>query len=214
MPTLEAIVETKKLLWTQLYAHWLSSELFTFTWWFGILFFLVCYVIWWKLVDKSRLIELLLHGSLLAVISSVADIVADNLILWQYPVKFFPFTPALFPFHLTLLPIILMIVYQYTNNWRQYFTGTVIASVVYSFIILPIFAFVGEIKFYNWNYGYSFIAFILRSLIAYGAIMLCKQIQCSYEGRSEFSHRFTPICQPTAKPLPDTKSDKEGGAEK
>jgi hypothetical protein len=54
---------------------------------------------------------------LLAVMSAIIDTVADNLMLWQYTVKIFPFTPAFFPFHLTLAPITLMIVYQYTDNW-------------------------------------------------------------------------------------------------
>lgn len=213
MTILEMIAATKNELWSQLYAHWVNSELFSFPWWFSVLFLIASYIIWWKLLDKSRLVELLLFGSLLAVMSAIVDTIADNLLLWQYIVKIFPFTPAFFPFHLTLAPIILMIVYQYTDNWYKYLISTVFAGVVYCFVIAPLFVAIGEVQLLNWNHGYTFITFIARAMIARWILILCKQIQCSYEGQSEYSHRFTPIFQPTAKPLPDTKSDKEDGSD-
>jgi hypothetical protein len=214
MTNLEMIAATKNALWNQLYTSWITTEIFSFPWWFSILFLIASYIIWWKLLNKSRLLELLLFGSLLAVMSAIIDTIADNLVLWQYLVKIFPFTPAFFPFHLTLAPIILMIVYQYTDNWYKYLIGTVFAAVIYCFVIAPLFVAIGEVQLLKWNHGYTFITFIVRAMIARWILILCKQIQCSYEGRSESLHRFTPLFQPTAKPLSDTKTDEEGGADK
>lgn len=207
MTTLETITTTKTELWNQLYASWISTEVFSFTWWFTILFLIISYIIWWKLLDKSRLVELLLFGSLLAVMSAIIDTIADNLLLWQYIVRIFPFSPAFFPYHLTLAPILLMIVYQYANNWSKYLIGIVCAGVIYCFVIAPLFVAIGEVRLLRWNHGYTFITFIARAMIAQWLLILCKQIQCSYEGQS--AHSFTPIFQPTTKPLPKIGDDKE-----
>lgn len=210
----EMIAATKNMLWNQLYTSWITTEIFSFTWWFTVLFLFASYFIWWKLLDKSRLIELLLFGSLLAVMSAVVDTIADNLLLWQYLVRIFPFTPAFFPFHLTLAPILLMIVYQYSDTWSKYFIGTVFAGIIYCFIIAPLFVAIGEVRLLNWNHGYTFITFITRAMIARWIVILCKQIQCTYEGQSKSLHRFTPIFQPTAKPIANKKDDKEDWPDK
>ena len=155
MTNLEMIYATKNVLWNQLYTSWITEELFSFPWWFSVFFLIVSYVIWWKLLDKSRLIELLLFGSLVAVMSIIIDTVADNLTLWQYKVKIFPFTPGFFPYHLSIAPLILMLVYQYTNNWRRYIIGTVFAGVIYCFVMIPLFVAIGEVQLYKWNHGYT-----------------------------------------------------------
>jgi hypothetical protein len=181
----EKIYAIKILLWDQLYTSWITEELFSFPWWFTVIFMLVGYLIWWKLLDKSRLIELLLFGTLLAVMSAVVDTIADNLTLWQYKVRIFPFAPAFFPFHLTLAPITLMLVYQYTNNWYRFFIGAVLAAVIYSFGIAPLFVAIGEVQLLKWNHGYTFITFIARAVTARWILMLCKHIQSSYQGQSK-----------------------------
>jgi|GEM_PF-3062920 len=146
--------------------------------------------------------------------SAFIDTIADNLTLWQYKVKIFPFTPVFFPFHLTLAPITLMIVYQYTNSWMRYLIGTVLAAAIYSFAIAPLFVAVGEVQLLKWNHSYTFITFIARAIIARWILMLCKHIQGSYQGESESSSIFAPIFQPTAKPLPNTDDDKKGESDR
>lgn len=182
MTNLELIYETKIVLWNLQYTSWINEELFSFTWWFTLLFMAVGYVIWWKLLDKSRFIELLLFGSLLAVIAAVTDTIADNLTLWLYKVRIFPLMPAFFPYHLTLIPIFLMLVYQYTKKWSTYLLGTVLASVIYSFVFVPLFVAVGEIQFIKWNYGYTFMLTLVRAVLARWVLMLSKHIQTSYRG--------------------------------
>lgn len=214
MSNMEMMATVKTELWNLSYSSWINSELFSFPWWFSVIFLIIGYIIWWKLLDKSRLIELLLFGSLAAVMSAIIDTAADNLVLWQYTVRIFPFMPAFFPYHLTLAPIVLIIVYQYTDNWYKYLIGTVFAAAVYSFAIIPLFVAIGEVRLINWNYGYNFLTFLARAILARWLLILCKQIQFSHEGQSASLHRFTPIYQPTAKPLPDTKKDSEGGSDK
>ncbi len=59
MPTL---YETSRLLASQSYQQWVSTELFSFGWFFTLGVLAIIYVIWLKLVDTNRLSQLLLMG--------------------------------------------------------------------------------------------------------------------------------------------------------
>lgn len=211
MTYLPMIYETKNILWSQLYTSWITEELFSFPWWFTVISMVAAYIIWWKLLDKSRLIELLLFGSLMAVMGAVTDTIADNLTLWQYKVKILPFTPGFFPYHLTLAPIIFILVYQYAGNWPRYLIGSLAVTAVYSFAVVPLFIAVGEVQLFKWNHGYTFISVIARALTARWVLEGCKKVQNSYQKAWEHSHRFMQTC-PATKPLPDMEEDREGGS--
>ena len=203
----EMIASIKIDLWQRLYSTWLTTELFSFTWWFSVLFLGISYFLWWKLLDKSKLVELLLFGSLIAVVSSFIDLIAENLVLWQYTVKILPFSPAFFPFHLTLAPLVLMLVYQYSDSWNKFLRYSVIAGGIYAFAIIPLFVLVGESRLIHWNYFNNFITFLARAIFCRWILLQCMQIQTSYQGQSANRQFFRPIYQPTSKPVPPSQED-------
>lgn len=151
--------------WQESYNHWLTQEIFTFPWFFNIVFLLVLYVIWIKIVDKSRLRELLLYGALLSVASVLVDLIAVTIGLWEYNISLFPLSPAPFPFDFTVLPILYMIVLQYTSSWRNYFIGSLLAAFVFSFIIEGVYIWL-EIKIlHKFNLFYMFGLVLLVTTI-------------------------------------------------
>lgn len=172
-----------------------------------MLFLVTSYFIWWKLLKKSKLVELLLFGSLIAVMSAFIDLIAENLVLWQYTVKILPFSPAFFPFHLTLAPIALMLVYQYSDSWNKFLMYSVIAGGIYAFAIIPLFVLVGKVRLIHWNYFNNFITFLARAIFCRWILLQCLQIQTSYQGHSANRQFFKPICQPTSKPVHLPKED-------
>jgi hypothetical protein len=50
-----------------------------------------------------------------------------------------------------------MLILQYTSTWRGFLTGAVIAAAVFSFIVEPIYIWLGIKVFYRFNYFYMFI---------------------------------------------------------
>lgn len=164
------------------------------------------YFLWWKLLDKTKLVELLLFGSLIAVVSAFIDLIAENLVLCQYTVKILPFSPAFFPFHLTIAPLVLMLVYQYSDSWNRFLRYSVIAGGIYAFAIIPLFVLVGEVRLIHWNYFNNFITFLARAIICRWILLQCMQIQTSHQGQSASPH-FRPIYQPTSKPVPPSQED-------
>jgi hypothetical protein len=150
--------------WQATYKHWVSQEIFTFPWFFNIAFLLTLYIVWVKLADKKRLRELLLFGSLLAVASMLVDIIAVTIGLWEYRIRLFPLSPAPFPFDLTVVPIFYMLVMQYTSTWRGYLIGTVLAAVAFSFIVIPIYVWLGIKVFHNFSLFYMFIVVLIVTI--------------------------------------------------
>jgi hypothetical protein len=144
-------------LWHESFKDWINNDLFTFPWFFNIALLALFYVIWIKIVDKKRLQGLLLFGALLAVASVLVDTIAVTIGLWEYNVSIFPLSPAPFPFDFTIIPILFMLALQYTTSWRNYLIGSIIASSIFSFIIEPLYVWLGIKTLHKFNYLYLFI---------------------------------------------------------
>jgi hypothetical protein len=153
----QSLYDLRMEYWRQSYKQWISQELFSFPWFFNIVFLAVLYIIWVKIVHKNRLKELVLYGSLLSVASVLVDTIAVTIGLWEYNVSILPLSPAPFPFDYTVIPIFYMLVMQYTSTWRGFLIGAVIADTVFSFIIEPVYIWLGIKVFHRFNYLYMFI---------------------------------------------------------
>ena len=70
--------ETARLLNYQSYQQWISSEFLSFGWFFTLGVLAVFYVVWIKLVDKSRLRDFIVLGSLSAIGFILADMILQS----------------------------------------------------------------------------------------------------------------------------------------
>ena len=59
--------ETARLLNYQSYEQWINSEVFSFGWFFTIGTIAMFYAVWIKLVDRSRMRDFIVLGSLSAI---------------------------------------------------------------------------------------------------------------------------------------------------
>lgn len=152
--------------WSKSYERWITEELFSFPWFFNLVFLAIIYLLWIKLVDKRRLRELLLFGSLIAVASALIDIIAVTIGLWEYKVRLFPLSPAPFPFDYTVLPIMYIVIMQYTSSWRDFLLGSLLASGLFSFVLSPVYVLLGIKEYHNFKHFYLFmICFGFTTLI-------------------------------------------------
>lgn len=149
----------------QSFIHWLQDDLFAATWWVLLSATLIPYFIWWRVVDKSRLLEIVAFGLFSAVSASFLDLIGTTLGLWGYPDKLIPVLPPLLPADLVVIPICSMIIYQYSKNWFCY---------LYRYLILAfILAYIVEISFEQfdmytklkwWTHTYSFLGLWLYGI--------------------------------------------------
>lgn len=149
------VYETSRLLANQFYQRWVSKELFSFGWFLEIIVLVIVYVIWLYLLDKSNVRNLLLLGSLASVGFIIADLVLFNSLgLVEFKISVVPMMSHLFIVTVTIVPILFMLVQQYTSSWKGYLLWSSIGAAVLAFGLMPIYTLVGIVELHNWNYFY------------------------------------------------------------
>ncbi len=157
--------QIKGMLWEQ--------SFFTFPWLLIAVVIATSYFIWWKLADKRRIVELLLYGSFIAVCRVIFDNWGISSGRWTYTTDLFPMGYSLFLNDLTVIPLSLMLVYQYAFNWRSFFLMLIVVQGLTSFLLWPLLSSFDVLKVHDWKLYYSylfmiFIASIMRLIMIAG----------------------------------------------
>ncbi|GMA99490.1 CBO0543 family protein [Pelosinus sp. IPA-1] len=131
----EQIAYTLKHLTYVRIDNWIDTDFNTFGWWLQIVLLVIALSVWWKLVDKKRLLELTFYGFAIMTISIWLDEVGYELGIWYYPVDLIPvFSPST-AIDYVMLPVIYALVYQYCSSWRSFIISVSILADVFSFIL-------------------------------------------------------------------------------
>lgn len=142
----------------------------TYRWWILLAFLIVPWVIWIKVADKKRMLEILFVGTLVIVITHLFDLVGYNLDFWDYPVELLPLVPGGMSFDLSMIPVAFMLIYQFYPTWKSYCIALLCMTVVYAFIGEP-FAIRLELVIYiKWSNVYS-VAFYILTGVAVKALV-------------------------------------------
>lgn len=172
------LYEAQKRLSEVNYHYWIEDGLFTFNWWFLLILITVPWLIWWKLVDKKRIFEILTMGLLVTGLATVLDATGVSFLLWGYGSKIVQMIPMLIPIDYSVLPVVLMLVYQYFPKWIPYIIVNIIIATGASFVVEPLFVRMNIYHPYNWEYFYSFPIYIA---IAIGFKWLVQQLKVVVE---------------------------------
>jgi len=168
------VAALKDLLWQQ--------NFLTARWWTVVIVIAVSYAVWWVLVDKRRLPELLLYGSFIAVARIIFD---DWGILngrWTYIIDLFRKPPiSLFLNDLTVVPLAFMLVYQYAKSWVTFLALTVGVEGIIAFVFLPFLARMGILVIHNWSYFGSFLFMVVTAIIMRVIMHIVLEITHNYQ---------------------------------
>lgn len=140
--------------------HYKEHELFSPTWWVSVGLLIIPLVVWWKLVDKRRLLKICVFGLLANVAASFLDVLGTDYVLWEYPVHTLPKLSLLIPVDYVIVPVVGMMIYQKFAGWKAFLLACTAASAVMSFLCEPFAAFIGMYKLLSWRYVYSFPIYI------------------------------------------------------
>lgn len=187
-----------KDLWKVLLADW-KSDVVTLKYWGVVTFIVIAYAIWYRLTDKRRLADLLLFGSLLAVMRMIIDEYAVTAGLWYYRVRILPLPPSIFLYNLTITPLTVMLAQQYSSNWKQFFMWSAVACAFIYFGILPIFVKINLVVFMHWNYFYGFTVMYIATILSRAAFHLIIQVQAKARAGKPSPLQST-LMQPAFKP--------------
>jgi hypothetical protein len=96
------------------YHIWENEILFTWRWWVAVALTIIPWVWWWFFYQKKDSTGRLLYaGYFVIAVSLCLDTIGDQIGLWEYRVEVIPVLPAMVPWDLTLMPVVIMSLIQF-----------------------------------------------------------------------------------------------------
>ncbi|KAA0548432.1 hypothetical protein FZW96_07615 [Bacillus sp. BGMRC 2118] len=143
---------------------WLNYELFSWNWWILFAFMVVPWILWIKVFDRKRVLELILFGSLVVIPTTYLDAIGSDLRFWMYPTELIPITPRAIAFDMSMVAVAYMLIYQYFGSWKSFSTALVTMAFVFAFLGEPLSHLWHLVYYIKWKYIYSFIYYIITGL--------------------------------------------------
>lgn len=150
--------------------YWLHYDLFSPQWWLMLAALVLPWIVWWKLVDKARLKDMMLYGVSIGYLIFLLDHFGYELNLWTYPHKLLRFIPELSAVDFAMLPVLHMLVYQYFTKWRSFLIAETIMGAVFAFVLEPLSVWIDLYEMLNWRHVYSFPIYVAKSALVKGAL--------------------------------------------
>lgn len=153
---LQTITDLKLKLRDFALQHYTGYELLSWRWWINIALLIIPILLWWKFVDKQRLMEIIVFGLLVNMIATFLDVAGTNYALWEYPVYTLPHLPLMIPVDYIIVPIVGMFIYQRFLKWMPFLIISVILSAFMAFACEPLAVYMKLYRLLSWRYIYSF----------------------------------------------------------
>lgn len=144
--------------------NWQNNFVFTGEWWILLVLSIVPWFLWWGILDKKRILEILLFGLFVIIITSFLDVLGWNFSQWYYPNTLLALCTPLFPMNYSLFPVFYMLIFQYFSKWKSFLVAAIIMSAVFSFILEPLSEWINYYKELKWKHIYSFPIYILLGI--------------------------------------------------
>lgn len=203
MVTNNEIIQTSDYLKDLVTTQWLNEHFLSPIWYGMVFLVLFSYVLVLYLLDKKRITEILLYGSLVAVALIVYDSFGSYFGYWAYLINLLPITPNYFASHLTLIPLYAMLVYQYTSSWKTYLLWITVWAVViifglYNYLLtnLEVFSYLTP-----WAKYLDFILLLLEGVIARGILVTLLRMESKRGNMASKASLSNIIAQPATKPF-------------
>lgn len=141
--------------------HWLQNNLYSWQWYFLLAMLVIPWIVWWKLVDKKRLVPIIAIGLMVLSTANWMDQVGVEFGWWTYPYKTIPIFPQMIPVNYSMLPVGYMLLYQWYTPWRSYMVAATVLSAIMSWVAEPVIVWMGIYHLQSWHYSFSFPIYIV-----------------------------------------------------
>lgn len=166
MTNLEKYIRTQEKLTELRIDYFFEHVLFSYQWWLLIIFTIVPWLIWWKLVDRRRLKAILACGLMIALLAIILDDIGLTMSLWAYPYQTFFVTSRMNSVDMAILPVFYMLIYQYFTKWPHYTAVVLLFAFFAAYIAGPLFDALGMYIKLKWEYFYSVPVYFLIGVLA------------------------------------------------
>lgn len=163
-PTITDIMESQAKLSTMRWNYWKDQIVFSFSWWFLLLSFLLLIIVWLRLLDRNRLVLILLFGFITLTIVTTLDTLGGELQLWEYPRMILPWGPRILCIDI-MISIFFMLMFQFFTHWKSFIISSIVLSTIFSFVFEPIAEYLGIYLPIKWSHFYSFPIYIFLAVV-------------------------------------------------
>ncbi|WP_442598840.1 CBO0543 family protein [Neobacillus sp. D3-1R] len=175
----DEVIKAEKVFYKLLKSYWYQQNFLTARWWLLIFLSIAPPFIWWKFLDKKRVIEITAFGLFYGVAAIILDTIGSNAMIWSYPVRLSPYLyPQVYPYDVGCVIIPFMLVYQkWGEKFKKYFIMTGILSFLLAFVAEVIMEWLDIYHGYSWKHVYSFPVYWLLGIICWGIITKFKKLE-------------------------------------
>lgn len=156
-----ALFNTHMAYTRQRVEFWLQHDMHSWQWYALLAMLIIPYIIWWKLVDRKRLLPIVTIGLMVMTTANWMDQVGSELGWWTYAYKTIPVFPQMIPVNYAMLPVGYMLLYQWFVPWRRYVIAATVMSAIMTWISEPVVHWMGIYYLLSWKYSYSFPIYIV-----------------------------------------------------
>jgi hypothetical protein len=139
-----------------------NSSLDTWQFWLNLLFLFLPLIILWFKMDRTKALHLG-YGFAVHIIFTYFDTALVRYGLLTYPYQAIPFIPVNFGLDVSLIPVIFMLLYQWTmKNKKNYYIYSLLLSTLLAFVFKPILLYFNLIIWHKWaNPFFLFLFYIV-----------------------------------------------------
>jgi len=163
-PTWQDILEIANQYSVNRIEYWLNEVLFSFSWWILLITTVSLLITWIIILDKTRKLEIISYGMMVAIIGNLGDMIGLSFSLWGYPHTLLHM-PEILEIHNIMMPILYMVVYQYFRQWKTFFIAAAINAVFFAFILEPLIIWLQIYELYKWKYIYSIVPYFVIAVV-------------------------------------------------
>lgn len=159
------ILELQRQLVSASMDYWFKHVFNTWQWWLNIGTLILPIILWWKLVNRKKLLEIIVYGFFASGLAVLFDVIGETTVLWDYPYLVIPMDYILIDTDYSVLPVIYMLVYQYFPSWKGFIIANIVVSAVFAFLAEPLLVWIGLYELHGWKYIYSFPIYVAIAIV-------------------------------------------------
>ncbi|KJS86160.1 MAG: hypothetical protein JM58_07375 [Peptococcaceae bacterium BICA1-8] len=175
----EIILEIQRQLRDASMNYWYKYVFNTWQWWLNIATLILPVILWWKLVNKKKLMEIVIYGFFASAFAVFFDTIGETSVLWDYPYLVIPMDYILIDADYSVLPVAYMLAYQYFTTWKGFIAANIALSALFSFVAEPLLVWIGLYELHGWKYIYSFPIYVAIAIVSKWITGFCIRIQAA-----------------------------------
>jgi hypothetical protein len=152
--------------WVNYWHHYSNTT--TWQFWVNLSLLILPLVALYMFIDRRRVFHIGFYGFNVHVWFNYIDLLGTRFGLWEFPYRTIPFFPVSLSLDASLVPVVFMLVYQWTlNHSKNYYLFLTGVCAFFAFVLKPLMSVLDLFQLYKWmNFFYLFLVYVIVMLLS------------------------------------------------